>query len=132
MNDLTKTDELEKPATVAGQTEFALLGFDPLPGIEGGSGACGCCGYQYERLPMQAVIAVGFGNAECWKGEECIWSECGQDFEECMTVEQAEELAAADPSHDWRIHLVAPLSERHYQRQGERLWVLYEKGEGFA
>lgn len=41
-------------------------------------------------------------------------------------------MAAEDQDHDWRIHLVAPLSERHYQRQGEKMWVLYEKGQGFA
>lgn len=41
-------------------------------------------------------------------------------------------MAKRDPDRDWRIHLVAPLSERHYQRQGEGRWILYEKGEGFA
>jgi len=49
-----------------------------------------------------------------------------------MTVQQAEVLAAQDPNHDWRIHLIAPLSECHYQRQGKELWVLYKKGQGFA
>lgn len=37
-----------------------------------------------------------------------------------------------DEDNDWRIHLVAPLSERHYQRQDKNKWVLYEKGQGFA
>ncbi|WP_435550445.1 hypothetical protein [Desulfobacterium sp. N47] len=49
-----------------------------------------------------------------------------------MSVAQAENLAVADPNRDWRIHLISPFSERHYQRQGECHWVLYEKGEGFA
>lgn len=109
-----------------------LLGFEKLPAIEGGNGGCLHCGYQHEILPMDAVIAVGFGSAELEKDGDIVWMESGQEFEDCMTVEQAEEMAAADPNHDWRIHLIAPLSERHYQRQGERHWVLYEKGNGFA
>lgn len=112
----------------------ALLGFTPLPGIEGGNGGCLNCGHQYALLPMTAVIAVGFGCANLTKGNEVIYDEQDTDEEsgDYMTVEQAEALAAADPKHDWRIHLVAPMSERHYQRQGPEQWVLYEKGMGFA
>jgi hypothetical protein len=108
-----------------------------LPGIEGGHGGCLNCGFQHAVLPMEAVIAVGFGSASLTKGDECIYDEQdverpGSGYTEYMTAEQAEALAAADPDHDWRIHLYAPLSERHYQRQGDKHWVLYEKGEGFA
>lgn len=105
-----------------------------LPAIEGGHGGCFCCGYQYSTLPMAAVIAVGLGCANLTKDGEIVYDEMGVDEEtgDYMTAEQAEALAATDPDHDWRIHLVAPLSERHYQRQGAARWVLYEKGEGFA
>lgn len=108
--------------------------WEKLQPIEGGYGGCLHCGYQHEILPMEAVIAVGFGAAYLTRDNDCIYDE--QDVPkrraDYMTVEEAEKLAAADPDHDWRISLVAPLSERHYQRQGDKHWVLYEKGQGFA
>lgn len=108
-----------------------------LPGIEGGHGGCLNCGFQHAILPMNSIIAVGFGSATLEKGDQLIYDEngYGQEHENAdgfVTVAKAEELAKADPDHDWRIHLVAPLSERHYQRQGDAHWVLYEKGDGFA
>lgn len=111
--------------------------WEKLKPIEGGLGGCLHCGYQHDVLPMDAIIAVGFGSATLTKGKELIYDESGhgkehEDAEGWMTAAKAEELAAADPDHDWRIGLVAPLSERHYQRQGDAHWVLYEKGEGFA
>jgi hypothetical protein len=109
------------------------MGFEKLPGIKGGHGGCLHCGYQHEILPMDAVIGVGFGCAALTKDGDTVWQEPNNAaWEHLMTVEQAEALAAKDPDHDWRIHKVAPLSERHWQRQGEKHWVLYEKGEGFA
>lgn len=106
--------------------------WEKLPAIEGGFGGCLICGYQHPVLPMESIIAVGFGWASLTKNDETLYSEDPQEEDKIITVAQAEEMAAKDPDHDWRIHLVAPLSERHYQRQGEKHWVLYEKGKGFA
>ena len=106
-----------------------------LPAIEGGHGGCLCCGFQHEVLPMDAVIGVGFGSAGVSKDGETVWDESRDsngEFDDLLTAEQAEEMAAKDPDHDWRVYLIAPLSERHYQRQGDKHWVLYEKGMGFA
>lgn len=105
--------------------------------IEGGHGGCLCCGYQHEVMPMNSVIAVGFGCAQLTKNGDVVYDEAmidpdEDDNQEYMTVQEAEDIAAKDPDADWRIHIIAPLSERHYQRQGEKHWVLYEKGEGFA
>lgn len=110
------------------------MSWEKMKPIEGGHGGCLHCGYQHDVLPMDAVIAVGFGSACLTKGQECVYDEqdVPDDSDGYMTVAQAEALAKADPDHDWRISLVAPLSERHYQRQGDGHWVLYEKGEGFA
>lgn len=49
-----------------------------------------------------------------------------------MTGAQAEELAAADPDHDWRIMIYGPLSGRTYQRHAPGSWVMVEQNEGFA
>ena len=109
------------------------MSYTKLEDIKGGNGGCRHCGYQHDVLPSEGVIAVGFGCAELTKNDKTIYSEDNNlEYEQMMTFAQAEELAAKDPDNDWRIHLIAPLSERHYQRQGEKHWVLYEKGEGFA
>lgn len=108
------------------------MAYEKLPGIEGGTGGCLCCGYQYDHIPMEAIIAVGFGMAMVTKDGDEVYNEMDNPDKEPWTAQDAENEAMIDPDHDWRIHLVAPLSERHYQRQGDGLWVLYKKGMGFA
>lgn len=111
------------------------MSFEKLPAIEGGHGGCLCCGYQHEHIPMDKLIAVGFGWATVTKNGEEVYNERdveAKGSEDFWTVQDAENEALKEPDNDWRIHLVAPLSERHYQRQGDGLWVLYEKGMGFA
>ena len=85
---------------------------------------------RYSYLSGDALIAVGFGEAYLTKGDEIIFREA-RDCDE-FTVAMAEDLAVLQPELDWRIHLIGPLSERHYQRQGDKCWVLYLKADGFA
>ena len=107
--------------------------FEKLEGIKGGHGGCLCCGYQHEHLPLTRLIAVGFGWAAVTKNGEEVYNENDVKYKsDLWTAQEAENLAKQEPDNDWRIHLVAPLSERHYQRQDDGLWVLYEKGMGFA
>jgi hypothetical protein len=107
--------------------------WEKLPAIEGGYGGCLICGYQHAVLPVgESIIAVGFGDASLSRDGETVYQEDPQHEEGIITTATAEEMAVKDPDHDWRIHLVAPMSERHYQRQGEGHWVLYKKGMGFA
>lgn len=114
------------------------MSFEKMKPIKGGHGGCMSCGYQYDILPMGSIIAVGLGFAGVTKNDEQIYIEPNEYDEEdegekqYWTVQDAENVAKQDPDNDWRIHLVAPLSERHYQRQGDNNWVLYEKGMGFA
>ena len=109
------------------------MAFEKLEPIKGGIGGCLCCGYQYEHLPMEKVIAVGFGWASVTKNGESVYDESNlKEGEPFWTALAAENEAKKEPDNDWRIHLVAPLSERHYQRQDDGIWVLYEKGQGFA
>lgn len=108
--------------------------FEKLPAVEG-SVACFTCGAGARSdLPMHRHIAVGFGSAGYSKDGETLWSEdeLGDDEEECPTVEHVEKLAATDPDHDWRIFFFSALYESEYQRQGDGIWVLVRKGEGFA
>lgn len=108
------------------------MNFTKLPVIEGNAGGCACCPPARTQLCAATRIAVGFGYAALTKDGDVIWQEQGQDWEDCMTVAQAEELAAADPDHDWRIELYGPLRGRLYQRQGDGQWMLVQQNEGFA
>lgn len=108
--------------------------FKKLKPIKGVYDGCLHCGYQYEILPMESLIAVGFGVANVTKNEEVVvdGEAIANNEERYYTVQDAENMAKNEPNNDWRIHLISPLSERHYQRQGDSHWVLYEKGDGFA
>lgn len=101
--------------------------------INGGFGGCLHCGYQYDIAPEEMLIAVGFGVATVTKNGKEIYNENSiKNESDLWTLKEAEEEALKDEDNDWRIHLVAPLSERHYQRQDKNKWVLYEKSQGFA
>lgn len=104
-----------------------------LPAIKGGPSGCVCCPPIPGAFCLQSRIAVGFGAAylEC-DGKE-IWSEGpNMEWDDCMSGEQAEALAAADPDHDWRILIHGPLSGRTFQRHAPGQWMLIEKNMGFA
>lgn len=105
-----------------------------LPAIEGKHGGCLNCGPRPSTFHPQAQIAVGFGYAALHRDGEPVYTEPSdpQDDAEYMTGEQAEAMAAADPDHDWRIVLHAPLSSRTYQRHGAGEWALVEQDMGFA
>lgn len=104
-----------------------------MPAIEGGQPSpCLCCGPRESQLCLESRIAVGFGMAALIKDGEWVWMEDGHEWHECMTVAQAEKLAAADPDHDWRIVLDGPLRGSTYQRHGEMRWVLVKTNQGFA
>lgn len=118
------------------------MGFTKLEPIKGGIIGCANCGFIPETLPMGALIAVGFGSSIVTKDGVVIYDEnaipkekwdSASSYEEVFwTCQDAENEAIKDPDHDWRISLIGPLNERHYQRQGVGQWVLYKKGEGFA
>lgn len=100
-----------------------------LPAYEG-SRTKGClnCGGVHETLPMSSVLAVGFGIVIVSRDDETVWS--GDDPH--VWIRRFERRAAADPDHDWRVEFIGPLWDATYQRQGERHWVLVQKGLGFA
>jgi hypothetical protein len=107
------------------------MSFKKLEQIKGGIVGCANCGYKPDYADMNMRIAVGLGMAVLTKDGQVVYGAM-DDWEDCMTVAEAEELAAADPDHDWRIHLLGPLSEVMYQRHDVGKWVLVKKGLGFA
>ena len=94
---------------------------------------CLCCPPVEQVAPMDMVIAVGFGIAQVSKDGNVIYDENelddGVDYPDLAFFE---ELAAADPDHDWRCLLFAPLRGREYQRHDTGKWVLIDSNQGFA
>lgn len=106
--------------------------FELLPAIEGGfHSGCLCCGPTKSQLCRDNLIAVGFGFAVLTRDGVTVLQE-ETDSEDFHTVGEAEDLAIADPDHDWRIVLHGPLRGSTYQRQGDMCWILVEKNQGFA
>lgn len=108
--------------------------YKKLPQIESKHIGCLHCDRPYSELPMTTMIAVGLGDASVTLSGHKVYSEHEANLkgDKTWTVADAEAEALKQPDQDWRIHLIGPLSERHYQRQGEKKWVLYEEGIGFA
>lgn len=110
------------------------MSFTKLPAIKG-SVSCLTCGCgAHESFPMDGTIATGFGCANVTRDGEFVYDENQAEHEgrEYWTGADAEKAAVADPDHDWRIQIYAPLYDAEYQRQGEGHWVLVAKGPGFA
>lgn len=108
--------------------------FEKLPAVEG-SVACLTCGCGARSdLSMERTIAVDFGSAGYSRDGKVLWDEgrTEEGEEPFPTVADVEALAKEDPAHDWRIWFYAPLYEAEYQRQGDGVWVLVRKGQGFA
>ena len=86
-----------------------------------------------DTLDMDALIAVGFGDAHVEKDGEIIYHEPTEyEPQNFWTVQEAENEALKDPDHDWRIILYAPLRGRVFQRQEPGKWYLIEENQGFA
>lgn len=84
------------------------------------------------ELPHDAVIGVGLGHASITCDGNPVFEETGQPVDELPTAADAERVARAEPHHDWCIHLVSLLEARHYRRQADGRWMLYERGYGLS
>ena len=96
-----------------------------------------------DKLEMDEIIAVGFGDAHVEKDGKIIYREPAEyEIQQAVTnddalnlywsVQDAENEALKDPDHDWRIVLYGPLRGRVFQRHGESEWVLVKENMGFA
>ena len=114
--------------------------YEKLPPIKGGVQGCLNCGFVPDTLPMDAVIAVGFGYAAVTKNGKEVYDENeipqekwdnAKEYEEVFwTTQDAERPPLFEPDADWRIHLVGPLSERHFSGRAG-LWYCIRRGKGF-
>src|SRR5215470_8223877 len=83
-------------------------------------------------LAPETTISVGIGYAALTRDGETVYEEAHAGESAPMTVAQAEKLAQRESDHDWRIHLVAQLEDRHYRREAAGRWVIYERGYGLS
>ena len=111
--------------------------WEKLPALDGRPNPCLCCPPIPAKAEMDKLIAVGFGAAFVSRdglgvldGEKVAAD--AKSAEEMLSFADAEKLAAADPDHDWRVHLHGPLHGEVYQRQGAAEWILVESDRGFA
>ena len=85
-----------------------------------------------EYLGLESVIGVGLGYAALTRDGMPVYEQDEREFDDLMTVGQAEALARMDSARDWRIHLVGLLDDRHYKRVGIGRWRLYRRGYGLS
>jgi hypothetical protein len=104
------------------------LRFEPAHAGHHHHGCLNCGSAEQETAPMGLGVFVGFGVARVTRDGEIVYSE---SLKRISRLARFEKIAAADPDHDWRLELIAPLSGRVYQRRGKK-WVLIKVNMGFA
>ncbi len=114
-------------------TEFVPTGKNwiKLLPIQKGDLHVGCanCSTAEYIAPMDLSIPVGYGSSDLMMDKTVIWDE-NEGTE--ITIQQAEDMAAKDPDHDWRIHRYGAMHGETYQRHGTNKWVCVESNPGFA
>ena len=96
----------------------------------------GClnCSTAAMEAPMEMSICVGFGVAIVTRDGETIYDgeRAFKEDTEPWTTQEAENAAAADPDHDWRIVKDGPMHGETFQRHGPGKWVCVKSNSGFA
>lgn len=90
------------------------------------------CADGEDLLPLDAVLGVGIGYAALTRDGAPMYEQDDTEFDSLMTVAEAEAMASRAAGHDWRIHLVGLLEDRHYRREGPGRWTLYKRGYGLS
>jgi hypothetical protein len=84
------------------------------------------------QLAPDALLLRGLGCARVSKNGEPVIEIEGLAGEHAMTVGEVERLALAEPEHEWCIHIVNLLDDRHYRREGTGVWKMYARGYGLS
>jgi len=83
-----------------------------------------------EFLSLEEIIGVGIGFAALTRNGRVVYEEDCDGKEKRIKVCEAEQMARQSTGHDWCVHLVGLVEERHYKRIGKSLWKLYKRGPG--
>lgn len=104
-----------------------------LKPLKNTSHTCINCMCDDRKLKMNERVYAGFGMAKIIKGKKDVYiEEPNLDYSKAPTLMKFELMARKNPRADWRYILDLPLRNAVYQRHGKNLWVLVEKGLGFA
>lgn len=82
--------------------------------------------------PLTRHLAVGFGAVSLTRDGQVVWTGDEAFKRRPKNVRWAENRAAADPAHDWRLRFESPLSGELFQRHAPGRWVLVKQDRGFA
>jgi len=97
---------------------------------------CPICKADHKIFGPKDIITVGFGEALLIQDGKIRWQESDlinpNSWDDYLNGERAEQIAAQFPDAIWEIHLIGPLSEKYYRREGPHHWVLFKTGPGFA
>lgn len=100
--------------------------------VEGGPNPCPHCPPIPTQASMDKLIAVGFGCAVVKRDGQTVLDGERPPNEEFLTFADAEALACLEPERDWCVVLNGQLHGETYQRQGDGVWILIERNDGFA
>ena len=96
---------------------------------------CSNCSTAARQAPLDMLCAVGFGACYVKRDKDKVYSERPNMAEaeaDMPTLQKFEDMAKADPDHDWRLVKVGAMHGETFQRQGDGLWICVESNEGFA
>ena len=98
---------------------------------------CGCCAPKPVMAPLDWDPEPGFGVVYLKRDGLTVIDYMRHHNEEdgdatCLTVQDFEDRAAADPDADWRFEIHGPLGGVVYQRQGDGEWYSIKRLDGFA
>ena len=108
------------------------MAWEKKPAIENKIVSCPHCGPNHHAFPLNEIFAVGFGSSGITKDDQCVYDEQETEGDNYPALQKFEDMAAADPDHDWRLYRHGPMKGEVYQRHETGLWVLIEEDRGFA
>jgi len=106
---------------------------DPIKPDELHIGCLNCSTAQLEA-DLGTTICVGFGMAFITKDGEQIY-DGERDLSvgnEPKSLNHFEDMAKADPDHDWRFVRHGPMHGETFQRHDDGKWICIESNRGFA
>lgn len=95
--------------------------------------SCICCDTTTEILNLNTKLYFDFGGWTINKNGQPFFSDQRSvDFDEYKDLNHVEALIGEDDENEYTAEVYLPLRSAKYQRHAKNIWVLIEKGNGFA
>lgn len=103
------------------------------PAIKSTGASCLCCETTTDILSLETKLYNGFGGWNVFKNGKIFFIDpMDAEWEDCKDLNHVESLIGEDSENEYIAHFYSPLREAIYQRHAKDVWVLIEKGPGFA